>query len=74
MVEVLTIRHVLAREAGVAVGEGEVCEVSLSDGHGVGGVVDAVSSASGADVRAVNFGAEGDHVLMNHAAEDGVAA
>ena len=66
--------HCLAREAGVAVGEGEVCEVGLSDGHGVGGGIDAVSPAGGTDVGAVDFGTEGHHVLMHHAADEGVAA
>ena len=68
------IWYFLASEARVAVGEWGVCEVGLSDGGGVGGGVDAVASAGGADVGAVDVGAEGHHVLMHHAAEEGVAA
>ena len=64
----------LAREATIAVSEREVREVGLSDGDGVGGGIDAVSPAGGADVRAVDRGAEGHHVLVHHAADDGVAA
>ena len=65
---------VLARQTAVAVREGVVAEVGRPDGGGVGGRVDAVTAAGRADVRAVDRRAEGDHVLMDHAAEEGVAA
>ena len=70
------VRHpvFLASETRVSVGGFEVCKVGLSDGLGVGGGIDAVASAGGPDVGAVDLGAEGYHVLMHHAADNGVAA
>ena len=64
----------LARKTAVAVGELVVAEVVSTDGVSVRGRVDAVSAAGGADVRAVDRGADGHHVLVDHAAEDGIAA
>ena len=64
----------LARKTAIAVRELVVGEVIGADGIGVRGRIDAVSAAGGADVRAVDGGPEGHHVLMDHAAEEGVAA
>ena len=64
----------LARKAAIAVGELVVAEVVSINRVSVRGRVDAVAAAGGADVRAVDRGTDGHHVLMDHAAEDGVAA
>ena len=63
-----------ARKTAVAVGERVVGEVVLINGVGVRGGIDAITAAGRADVRAVDGGAEGHHVLVDHAAEDCVAA
>lgn len=51
-----------------------VREKVIVDGVGVICVVGAVASAGHADVGTVNLWPVGDHVLVDHAAEKGVAA
>ena len=52
---------------------GRVGEVVLCHGVNVVRLIRAVTSACGADVWAVDGGPEGNHILVDHTAEEGVA-
>ena len=57
----------------VGIAEREVRKIILRDRAFIGRIVVAVSASSLSDVRAVDARSEGNHVLMDHSAEEGVS-
>lgn len=51
---------------------GCICEIILADRFDICHIVVAIPAAGLTDMGAMDFGAEGDHVLVDHAAEEGV--
>lgn len=64
----------LSLETAIAVGELVVAEIISPNSLSVRRRIDTVTPSRRTDVRAVDRRTERNHVLMDHATEDGIAA